>query len=87
MEVLKNVDKKLRELKAPTGEEHNPAMSCHDVKENHPDRVKKRTSYAIMLPEINMYNVKYMQHIEILIDNHIIKSINLLDFGGNFSLH
>ena len=42
LEVLKTVDTKIREIKAPTGEEHNPAMSCHDVKQNHPDSVKKR---------------------------------------------
>lgn len=52
LEVLKNVDKKLREIKAPTGEEHNPAMSCHDVKENHPDLVKKRKQdLCFFLPE------------------------------------
>ena len=47
LEVLKNVDKKLREIKAPSGEEHNPAMSCHDVKANHPDIVKNKKSKKV----------------------------------------
>lgn len=46
---MKNVDKKLREIKAPSGEEHNPAMSCHDVKANHPDIVKNKKNMKIWI--------------------------------------